>query len=72
MNDTKNASSVEGVEGEGSYTATRRYNADLTKAMRAGRSRELAEAARKALDGPGGASLREAERIGKEGHPTLK
>ena len=57
------------VEGEGSYTATRRYNANLTKAMKAGRTIELAEAAKKALEGPEGASLREAERVGKEGHP---
>jgi hypothetical protein len=55
------------VEGEGSYTATRAYNAGVEKSEKEGRSRELGEKAAKALDGPQGDSLREAERIAKTG-----
>jgi hypothetical protein len=57
--------SSEPLEGEGSYTATRKYNADLEKALREGKSPELAEKARQALEGPEGKSLEEAERKGK-------
>lgn len=57
------------VEGEGSYTATRAYDAGAAKAQKAGHSRELGEKASAALDGPEGGSLREAERIGKAGNP---
>jgi dihydrolipoamide dehydrogenase len=57
------------VEGEGSYTATRAYNAGLAKANKEGHSRELGEKASNALDGPEGDSLREADRIGTIGHP---
>lgn len=56
------------VEGEGSYTATRAYNANLAKSVNAGHSEELGEKASKAVDGPEGDSLREAERTGKAGH----
>jgi hypothetical protein len=55
----------EGVEGEGSYTATRRYNADIEKGLKEQNTEELAEAARKALEGPEGPSLEEAEKVGK-------
>lgn len=54
-----------GVEGEGSYTATRKYNADLEKALEKGNTEELAEKARKALEGPERKELEEAERVGK-------
>ncbi len=57
------------VEGEGSYTATHHYNDGLAKSIREGRSEELADAAKKALEGPEGPSLREAEKVGKSGHP---
>jgi hypothetical protein len=57
------------LEGEGSYTATRRYDAGVAQSVKAGKSEELGEKARKALEGPEGPSLREAERIGKAGHP---
>jgi hypothetical protein len=57
------------VEGEGSSTATRAYNAGLAKSVKAGNSRELGEKASNALDRPEGDSLREAERIGKAGQP---
>lgn len=53
------------VEGEGSYSATRRYNADLAKALETGRVDELARKAKKAIEGPERASLERAEQIGK-------
>jgi hypothetical protein len=59
------APSTERVEGEGSYTATRRYNADLENALRKGHSEELAEKARKALEGPDRKELEQAESVGK-------
>ena len=63
---TKNPSAV---EGEGSYTATHNYNAGLQKSVKAGHSDQLAQQAKKALEGPEGVELLEAERIGKAGHP---
>jgi hypothetical protein len=54
-----------GVEGEGSYTATRKYNAGLEKALKAGNVKELAQKAEKALEGPERRALEEAERIGQ-------
>jgi hypothetical protein len=64
-----NSKETSKVEGEGSYTATRAYNAGVAKSVKAGHSRELGEKASKALDGPEGNSLREAERIAKAGQP---
>jgi hypothetical protein len=57
--DGKKVDSV--VEGEGSYTAARRYREGLERSVREGRSDELAEKAKEALDGPEGIELREAE-----------
>jgi len=57
------------TEGEGSRTATRAYDEGLAKSVNAGKSTELGEKASKALDGPEGDALREAERIGKTGQP---
>jgi hypothetical protein len=56
-----------GVQGEGNYDATRRYNEGLSKSVEKGDSDELAEKAKKALEGPEGEELREAEEIGKQG-----
>jgi hypothetical protein len=56
------------VEGEGSYTATHRYNEGVEQSVKAGRSPALAEAASKALDGPEAKTLRAAEAAGKAGH----
>jgi hypothetical protein len=59
-----------GVEGEGSYTADRRYREGVQQSEQAGRSDELARKAKKALEGPEGAELRDAEERGKrsDGH----
>ena len=55
------------IEGEGSYTASRRYNEGLKKHIETENVEELAEAAREALEGVEGEELREAEQRGKRG-----
>jgi len=60
-----------GVEGEGSYTATHRYNAGLKESMQRGDSDALAQEAKEALDGPEGEELRKAEAEGKRGAPRM-
>jgi hypothetical protein len=56
------------VEGEGSYSATRRYNKHLGQAVadEVGIKRG-AQKAREAVEGPEGAELRAAEQKGKAG-----
>ena len=49
------------LEGEGSYTAARRYDSDVRAFTRKADVRSLAEAARRAVDGPEGPALRQAE-----------
>jgi hypothetical protein len=70
MANTKNRSAAkgQGVEGEGSYSATRAYNKHLGSAIADKKKLEHgAEAARKAVEGPEGAELRAAEARGKAG-----
>jgi hypothetical protein len=55
------------VEGEGSYTATGRYNQHLGDAIDSGDVEAAADAARRALEGPERAELERAERQGKAG-----
>jgi len=55
------------VEGEGSYTAARAYDAAATKDAKTGGSAEAGEKASQALDGPEGESLRAADRAGRAG-----
>jgi hypothetical protein len=55
------------VEGEGSYTGTRRYNEHLKQHIETQNTEELAEQARKALEGDEKAELEEAERRAKRG-----
>jgi hypothetical protein len=57
----------EGVEGEGSYTGTRRYNEHLKQHIETHNTEELAEQARKALEGDEKAELEDAERRAKRG-----
>jgi hypothetical protein len=61
------------LEGEGSYSAARSYNQNLSRAVadRRGIARG-AEAARKAVEGPEGAQLRKAEKRGKAGPKATK
>lgn len=54
------------VEGEGSYTASRRYNDGLKAHVESGRSEELGRAAKKALEGHEAGELRRAEQRGKQ------
>lgn len=56
----------DGVEGEGSYTATHNYQRGLEKSVAEGKSEELAEDAKEALDGEEGAELRAAEAKAKK------
>jgi hypothetical protein len=70
---TASTSSARRLEGEGSYSATRSYNKNLGGALADKRSIERgAETARKAVEGPEGAELREAEKRGKAGPKPVK
>lgn len=55
------------VEGEGSYTGTRRYNEHVKKHVETQNTEELAERAKRALEGDERAELEEAEERGKRG-----
>jgi len=59
------------VEGEGSYSASRRYNEAVAKHLEEGTEdgdvEELAQKAADALDGPEGEELRKAEAEAKRG-----
>jgi len=57
----------QGIEGEGSYTATQRYNERLKKHIEENDLEELGEQAKHALEGDERAELEEAERRGKRG-----
>ena len=62
--------SVEPVEGEGSHSASRRYNEGATKHAKDADVEGLARKAADALDGPEGDDLRKAEAEAKRGpHP---
>jgi hypothetical protein len=55
------------LEGEGSYTATRKYNQHLAEHQRTEDVERLAEDAREALEGEEGGELRQAEEKAKQG-----
>jgi hypothetical protein len=66
-------SSARRLEGEGSYSATRSYNKNAARAVADKGSIERgAQAARKAVEGPEGMELREAEKRGKAGPKAAK
>lgn len=52
-------------EGEGNRTAARQYNADQKKFAESGKVEPAAEAARRAVEGPEGEALKQAERDGR-------
>lgn len=58
------------LEGEGSYTATRRYDEGVERSVAEGKTDELARKAAAALDGPEGDELRKAEQAAKNGQTT--
>jgi hypothetical protein len=61
------------VEGEGSYSATRAYNKNLGRALSDKKSIEQgAERARRAVEGPEGRELRDAEKRAKSGPRAAK
>jgi hypothetical protein len=53
--------------GEGNYDATRRYRKGVEESVRKNDAEELAEKAKKALEGPEGDELRRAEEQSKRG-----
>lgn len=55
------------LEGEGSYTATRRYNKHVAEHQREEDVEQLADEAREALEGEEGEELQKAEELGKRG-----
>lgn len=57
--------------GEGNRAATHRYNDGLAKSVARGDSDALAEEAKRAVDGPEGAELEEAEETAKRGEPKV-
>jgi len=61
-----------GVEGEGSYSATHRYNEGLKRSMEKGDTEKLAKAAEKALEGPEGEELEAAAEAAKRGQTAKK
>ncbi|MGH7326763.1 MAG: hypothetical protein ACREJX_00295 [Polyangiaceae bacterium] len=61
-----------GVEGEGSYEATHRYDSGLQKSVQKGDSEKLGKQAQKELEGPQGSELREAEQAAKKGKSIRK
>jgi Fe-Mn family superoxide dismutase len=54
-----------GVEGEGSYTASRAYQKGVEKTVKSGQVEQKAREAKEALEGPEGDELRNAERRGQ-------
>jgi hypothetical protein len=54
------------VTGEGNYDASRRYRQGLEQTVKKGNAEELAEQAKKDLEGPQGDELREAEERAKK------
>ena len=52
-------------EGEGNKTAAHRYNAEATKSAASGAGKKKGPEAARALDGPDGKKLRDAEAEGK-------
>jgi hypothetical protein len=63
----KDESKQSELEGEGSYSATRRYNRHLGEAIDSGDIEAAADEARRALQGPEGPELRRAEQEAKNG-----
>jgi hypothetical protein len=55
------------AQGEGSYSGTHRYNERLKKHVDSGKSEELAEEAKRALEGDERGELEDAERRAKRG-----
>lgn len=68
MNDTSKKSK-DGVEGEGSYSATRDYNERTANFIEKGKVDKAAQDAKQAMDSDEAADLKAAEEKGKAGDP---
>ncbi|MCW5734532.1 MAG: hypothetical protein KIS73_10415 [Enhydrobacter sp.] len=68
MNDTSKKSK-DGVEGEGSYSATRDYNERTAEFIKKGKVDQAAQDAKQAMDSSEAADLKVAEEKGKAGDP---
>jgi hypothetical protein len=64
---TRVVNSSKKLEGEGSYSATRRYNEKLKSHVREQDVNKLASDARRALEGPERTTLRKAEKSARKG-----
>ncbi len=71
MKQSQGQDSQGSVEGEGSYTGTRRYNEHLKKHIETQNTEELAEKAKQALESDEREELEEAERRAKRGPKPL-
>ena len=60
------------LEGEGSYSATERYNAGVQKTVESGKVDDLARKAKKALEGPEGRELSKAREAASHGKSLPK
>jgi len=60
------------LEGEGSYTAARRYDEGVERSIEKGDTERLAKEAARALTGPEGADLRQAEQDARRGPAHAK
>ncbi|AUX48638.1 hypothetical protein SOCE26_101790 [Sorangium cellulosum] len=58
------------IEGEGSHSADRRYREGVERSVKGGHIEEGAEEAARALDGPEGEELREAQEATRKGKPS--
>ena len=65
MNTRENQPSGQQNEGEGNKTAARNYNKATTEFAKSGEVESKAREAKRAVDGPDGDKLRDAEREGK-------
>lgn len=61
----KKKSRGRGVEGEGSYSGTRKYNEDLAKSVKEGRAEALARKAIRDAENGEADELKRAEAVGK-------
>jgi hypothetical protein len=64
---TSGVNGGKGLQGEGNYDATHNYNDGVAKSVEEGTAEELAEKAKKALEGAEGDDLRRAEERAKQG-----
>ncbi len=58
----------EALEGEGNYSAARRYDEGVQRSVAKGSAEKLGQEAAKALDGAEGNDLRKAEKAAQHGH----